>query len=133
VHYPVSDSAVTGARSRTKRVYGKPRSRTERARFNGRSREGVRLRMLEKQFRAQLGAAADNPVTMLAIRRACEVVLLAETQRAKAIRGEAVDLMALIRLEGAASRAVRLLFDLDLSKPESTATLAAYLDGGGDD
>jgi hypothetical protein len=123
----VSDSAMTCARPRTKRVYGKPRSRTERARFNGRSREGVRLRMLEKQFRAQIGEAADTPVGTLAIRRACELVMLAESQRAAMIRGEAVDLSHLLRLEGVAARAIAAL-GLPLTRHESSEpSLAEYL------
>ncbi len=105
----VSGGAETDAGPRGKQaaMTARPRrSRTEAARFNGRSREGVRLRQLEKQFRVQLGETTDNPVTILAIRRAAELVMLAESKRAAMIRGEVVDLGDLLRLEGVARRAV---------------------------
>jgi hypothetical protein len=65
--------------------------------------------MLEKQFRACLGEAADNPVTLLAVRRAAELVLLTETMRAARIRGEAVDVSHLLRMEGVVARALAAL------------------------
>lgn len=122
----VSNSDQTDARPRAKRAVTKGRSRTERARFNGRSREGVRLRMLEKQFRSQLGAAAENPFVTLAIRRAAELTMLAETERAKAIRGEPVDFDHLIRLESMVSRAVRAL-RLPNTRKSARPSLAEYL------
>jgi hypothetical protein len=108
----LSDSAAIGARFRKKRVYGKPRSRTERHRFNGRSREGVRVRMLQKQFRAEIGEEADNAGVALAIRNAAELTMLAEMQRAAMIRGEHVDLSNLLRLEGVSKRAVAFMRQL---------------------
>jgi hypothetical protein len=103
------------------------RSRTEAARFNGRTREGVRLRALEKQFRTHVGEVANTPVATLAIRRAAELVLLAEIGRAKLIRGEAVDLSHLLRLEGVAARAFAALA-LPLTRHESSEpSLAEYL------
>jgi hypothetical protein len=69
----------------------------------------VRLRKLEAQFREQLGEAAYNPVMVLAIRRAAELLMLAEIERAKAIRGDAVDFDQLIRLESMCTRAVQAL------------------------
>jgi hypothetical protein len=122
----VSNPDQTDARSRAKRVVTKGRSRTERARFNGRTREGVRLRMLEKQFRSQLGAAAETPVMTLAIRRAAELTMLAEIERAKAIRGEPVDFDQLIRLESMVSRAVRAL-RLPSAREFAPPSLAEYL------
>jgi hypothetical protein len=44
-----------------------------------------------------------------AIRRAVELTTLTEQQRARALRGEPVDPLALVRLEGQCSRAVRAL------------------------
>jgi hypothetical protein len=123
----VSDGAATKARPRAKRVYGKPRSRTERARFNGRTREGVRLRMLEKQFRACLGEAADNPVTLLAVRRAAELVLLTETMRAARIRGEAVDVSHMLRMEGVAARALAALGLSSALRESEPMSLEAHL------
>jgi hypothetical protein len=86
----------------------------------------VRLRLLEKQFRAQVGEAADTPVMTLAIRRAAELQLLTETMRAAMIRGEAVDVSNLLRLEGVAARA---LAALRLPAPRrEEPSLAEYLE-----
>ena len=75
-------------------------------RFNGRSREGVRLRALQIHFRAEIGAEADSANVALTVRNAAELTMLAEMQRAAMIRNEPVDLDGLIRLEGVARRAV---------------------------
>jgi hypothetical protein len=83
------------------------RSRTERARFSGRSREGVRVRKLTAQFVAEVGTdIAANPGLALLIRDAAELLCLAETTRGRMLRGETVDLTGLIRLEGVSKRAV---------------------------
>ena len=121
-----SDSATTDSRLRSKRHF-KTRSRIEKARFNGRSRQGARLRMLEKLFRAQLGEVANTPVAVLAIRRACELVMLAEDGRAKLIRGEDVDLSHLLRLEGVAARAISALGMPLTRRDTSQPSLADYL------
>ena len=100
-----SDGAAITARPRVKRNAMR-RSRPEQARFSGRSREGVRVRALQKQFRAEIGEDADSTVVALAIRNAAELTMLAEMQRAALIRGENVDLSNLLRLEGVARRAI---------------------------
>lgn len=126
----IEDNAETPLRSRAERGPVKARSRTERARYNGRSREAVRVRMLAAGFRAQLGDAADNPVMAAAITRAAELVMLAEQKRAAMIRSEPVDLGDLIRLEGAARRAIA---DLHLKPaaarevPNGMAALQAHI------
>jgi len=88
------------------------RSRPEQARINGRSREGVRVRALQRQFRAEIGEEAENAVVALAVRDASELTMLAEMQRAALIRGENVDLSNLLRLEGVARRAIAFMRQL---------------------
>ena len=131
------NNASTPPRPRRKRGASKARSRTDRARYNGRSREAVRVRTLVAGFRTQLGEAARNPVIAAAVMRAAELAMLAEQLRARAIRGETVDFDALIKLEGAADRAVRRL---GITKPEApkAPSLDDYLrqkypDGAADD
>lgn len=89
-----ADTAVTVARSRSKRASAKGRSRPERARYNGRTREAVRVRTLAASFRAQLVRAdvVIDPIMSVAITRAAELIMLSELKRAQAIRGEDVDL-----------------------------------------
>ena len=94
--------AATPVRSR-----GDPRrSRPEKRRYGGRSHQTARVRTLVAGFRVQLGAASNDSIMTAAITRAAELTMLAEMRRAAAIRGEGVDLGDLIRLEGAARRAV---------------------------
>jgi hypothetical protein len=137
VQHTGPDKGMTG--SRPQRKYYPTRSKIERARFNGRSREGARLRMLERQFKAHLGEVANSPVAVLAVRRCAEIVMLAEVQRAKLIRGEDVDLSHLLRLEGVAARALAALGVPLTRRDTSQPSLADYLadlagiDGGGDD
>jgi hypothetical protein len=115
----------------------RPKRRTpqEAHRYNGNSPEAHRIRKLTAKFTMQLGeAAASDPIIKEQIARAAELVMLSEKARAQAIRGESIDPLAFVRLEGLASRAVRLLFDLrDISKrePEPEKTLADYMRGLG--
>src|SRR6516165_1605901 len=111
LHGRVSGSAATNPRPRVKRAAIR-RSRPEQARINGRSREGVRVRALQRQFRAEIGEEADNAVVALAVRDASELTMLAEMQRAALIRGENVDLSNLLRLEGVARRAIAFMRQL---------------------
>jgi len=101
----LQDTAATEVRSRPKRAPAKARSRTERARYNGRSREGVRVRVLTAGFRAALGGPT-GALMELAIARASELVVIAEGVRARAVRGEPVDLDMVVKVENAARRAV---------------------------
>jgi hypothetical protein len=55
------------------------------------------------------GEAALSDVAAMAVRRAAELLTLAELARADMLNGKPTDMLALVRLEGAASRAVRVL------------------------
>lgn len=79
---------------------------------SGRTPAGRRRRDLVTAFVDALGGADKvTPVQLMDIRRAAELTALAEETRAKALcEGTgSVDLASLVRLEGAASRAVRAL------------------------
>jgi hypothetical protein len=95
----------------------------------GRSPAGRRRRDLVNFFATALGGLDKvSPVQITDIRRAAELTALAEETRAKALcEGTgAIDLTALVRLEGAASRAVRSLGIK--SGPQAPAvSLAEYL------
>jgi len=107
-----SDRAMIDARSRKRRGTAKPRSRVEKHRFDGRSREAVRIRQLETQYRAEIGEVAANPAVMQAIRRAAELTMFSEKQRATMIRGEPINVSDLLRLEGVAKRAIGSMREL---------------------
>jgi hypothetical protein len=116
------NTAATTLRSRAQRGSAKVRSRAEKARYSGRSKEAARIRVLKAGLRAKLpDAVRDDPVIEAGITRAAELVMLAEQKRAAMIRGEAVDLGDLIRLEGAARRAIT---DLHLTQPPERAAPA---------
>jgi hypothetical protein len=79
---------------------------------SGRTPAGRRRRDLVTVFVDALGGADKvTGVQLMDIRRAAELTALAEETRAKALceGTSSVDLAALVRLEGAASRAVRAL------------------------
>jgi hypothetical protein len=89
---------------------------------------------LVKQFRAELGAEADHPITADAIRRAAETQALAEMLRARALRGDPNvsidDTLRLTRTAEAMTRRLRL----DRHKqPAATPTLQQYLSQRRDD
>ena len=107
-----SDRAMIDARSRKRRGTAKPRSRVEKHRFDGRSREAVRIRQLETQYRTEIGEVAANPAVMQAIRRAAELTMFSEKQRATMIRGEPINVSDLLRLEGVAKRAIGSMREL---------------------
>ena len=52
----------------------------------------MRLRALQIQFRAEIGAEADSAIMALAVTNAAELTMLAEMRRAAMIRNEPVDL-----------------------------------------
>ena len=59
-------------------------------------------------FTAELGGeSALSPVVLMHVRRAAELLTMAEMARAAMLNGQPTDMLALVRLEGAASRAVR--------------------------
>jgi hypothetical protein len=69
-----------------------------------------RRKDLVSSFIAALGGPeAVSPVVAMQVRRAAELVTAAEMARAAMLNGVPTDMLALIRLEGCAARAVRLL------------------------
>ena len=82
--------------------------------------------MLFESFIARIDNASD-PTVVAAARRAAELVALGEALRAKAIRGEAVDLANMIKIENLGARAARAL-KLDYKRePSSSPSLNEYL------
>lgn len=77
---------------------------------DGRTSEGRRRRDLIDTYVAATGGPDQvSPAMMNDVARAVDLVLIAERTRAEALRGGAIDLSALTRIEGAADRAVRRL------------------------
>jgi hypothetical protein len=88
---------------------------------DGRSSQSRRRRDLIRGYVSALGGPDKvSPTAMNDVVRAADLVAIAEKSRADALRGGTVDLSALIRLEGAADRAVRRL-----SLPQSGKSPAA--------
>ena len=78
--------------------------------IDGRSQLGRRLHDLATGFAVQLGGWSALSDTMAAnVRKAAELTALAEQTRADALRNGNINPLALVRLEGAANRAVRAL------------------------
>jgi hypothetical protein len=83
---------------------------TKLAGFDNRSTHGRRRRDLIRTYIAALGGESKiSPATLNDVARAADLVVLSEMKRADALRGVAIDMGDLIRLEGAADRAVRRL------------------------
>jgi hypothetical protein len=79
--------------------------------------QGRRRRDLVEGFLSALGGPdAVSPVVAMQVRRAAELITAAELARADMLNGLPIDMLALVRLEGAASRAVRGL-GIKLEKP----------------
>ncbi len=77
---------------------------------DGRSRLMRRRRDLIAIFVADLGGdAAVTPSLMVSVTRAADAVAIAESHRSRALRGEAINLDDLVRVENIASRAVKAL------------------------
>ena len=96
----------------------------------GRSPAGRRRRDLVSFFVDALGGPENvTPVQVTDVRRAAELTALAEETRAKALcEGTgAVDLAGLVRLEGAASRAVRMLGIKSGQSIPKTPTITEWL------
>ncbi len=104
---------------------GKGRSRPERRRYDGRSQEARRVRVLFRGYVARLSDPTD-PLLVLAARRAAELVAVAERLRAQAIRGEPTDFSDLIKIENAGRRAVRELH-LKTIEEKRELSLSDYL------
>jgi hypothetical protein len=91
-------------------------------RLDGRTQVAHRTRELIASFVSSLGGAV-TPTQSVDVRRAAELLALAEARRAAALRDPATtDLDALIRLEGAADRAVRRLEIKAAAIPKSAAS-----------
>lgn len=81
---------------------------------------GRRYEDLARGYVAALGGEAGlTDAQRAAIKRAAELTVLAEQERAKALRGELVDPVAFVRLQGLADRAVRALNIKGQPKPKA--------------
>jgi hypothetical protein len=95
--------------------------------ISGRTALGRRVRDLAESYASQLGGWLALSDTMAAnVRKAAELTSLAEQSRAEALRNGNVDPLALVRLEGAATRAVRAL-GLDCKREPERPSLAEHL------
>jgi hypothetical protein len=100
-----SASATRPANNRA-RATNSPR----RMSISGRTALGRRVRDLAESFAEQLGGwQALSEMATANVRKAAELSALAEQSRTTALRDGCVDALALVRLEGAANRAVRAL------------------------
>ncbi|WP_319798235.1 hypothetical protein [Nitrobacter sp.] len=103
---------------------------------DGRSRRARRRRDLIVGLVAELGGTVSDGA-MVGVIRAVDLLVICETKRAAAIRGEPVDLGALAKLENSADRAMRRLNfkrsspDAPLPWKPSRGRLAASLTQGG--
>jgi hypothetical protein len=105
----LGNTVTTPARTRTVRAPAKARSRPERARYNGNSREARLVRSQEAELKAALGDVPINPIMAAAIKRAAELSVIAADLRAKRLRGEPVDTAEIVKAENAHRRAVACL------------------------
>jgi hypothetical protein len=78
----------------------------------------LRQEMIAAYVAALGGADRISPIQMAEVMRAVDMTLLAEGMRAKALRGEAIDIGDMVRLEGAVSRVIR---SLNLPAPNAAA------------
>jgi hypothetical protein len=101
--------------------------RRARRPFDRRYALGRRVQALEDMFRERLGAAANDPITSTAIRRAAELVALSEAARARALSADpSVTMDDVVRLSRAADLAVRRLQLDRRDKPDNGPTLSDY-------
>ena len=93
---------------------------------DGRSEAAKRTKRLIAEYVAMLGGPeAVDAATLAAVKRAAELMVVAERARAAALRGEA-DLDNLVRVERLSELAVRRLH-LDCKRGPAGPTLAEYL------
>jgi len=85
------------------------RSRAGSLRFDGRSRTARRVKELAAGYIAQLGGGDVDAATLAAVKKAAELVVVAEKLRGRALRGESIDLSEMVKVQGVADRAVRAL------------------------
>jgi hypothetical protein len=85
-------------------------SKPQRPAVSQRSALGKRLRDLADAFAERLGGWPALSVTAAgSVRRAAELQAMCEMARANMLNGQPVDMLALVRLEGVAARAIRQL------------------------
>jgi hypothetical protein len=96
----------------------KPRRRRytpRRQRIDRRTKTARRVGQLVADYCSRLDVLpTSNPTTYTAVVKLAELVTLAERERAKAIGGQPVDMLALIRLENSCRRSMR---DLGIAGP----------------
>jgi hypothetical protein len=68
-----------------------------------------RRKDLVSSFLSALGPDAMNGLTAVMVRKAAELTVAAEVARANMLNGVPTDMLALVRLEGVAARAIRQL------------------------
>jgi len=87
-----------------------------------------RRRDLVEAFMTALGGAeAVSPVVAMQVRRAAELITAAEMCRANMLNGVPTDMLALVRLEGVAARACRML-NLKIEPVSKTAASSLALE-----
>jgi hypothetical protein len=97
--------------------------------ISGRTALGRRIHDLADGYAAALGGWASLSDMMAGnVRKAAELVALAETMRADALRDGNVDPLVLVRLDGAANRAVRAL-QLDVPRDPQPQTIEQFIAG----
>jgi hypothetical protein len=85
-------------------------SKPQRPAVSQRSALGKRLRDLADAFAERLGGWPALSVTAAgSVRRAAELQAMCEMARANMLNGQPTDMLALVRLEGVAARAIRQL------------------------
>jgi hypothetical protein len=111
----------------------KPRRRRytpRRQRIDRRTKIARRIGQLVVDFCARLDVSpSSNPTTYTAVTDLAELVTLSERERAKAIAGQNVDMLALIRLENSCRRSMR---DLGLTGPPPPPPLPSLAELLGD-
>jgi hypothetical protein len=132
LHQPGTERSASVPRAANNR--GKVTNNPRRFSVSGRTALGRRIRDLADTYAHALGGwPALSGMMALNVKKASELVALAEKARSDALRDGNVDPLHLARLDGCANRAVRAL-QLDVPRGDSVgSTLANYLDGGGDD
>jgi hypothetical protein len=126
MHTEGSAIAPRPSKARSPHIRSRTTNMPARMVVDGRTKSGRRIRDLAEIFAQRLGGwDALNDMELAAVRRAAEMVALAERARADALRGGRIDPDKLLRFEGAADRAVRRLGIG--RKPERRPTLTEYL------
>lgn len=123
----LENNTATAAQPRGKPASKPRRPRRERARYNGRTAEYFRVKTLEAGFWVQLTNATD-PIMEANVTRAAELTALSELIRGQRLRGEAVSVEEIVRIENAARRAVADLGIKSVPQRDAGQTLDGYLE-----